>query len=428
MAEQVKVLTPTELNRTIKSILLERKELKDIWLKGEISNYTSSSAGHIYFSLKDPTSVVKCSYFSYSNRNYKGSKLKDGMQVQIYGSVSLYEPGGYYSINVVRVEEIGKGDIYLQIEKLKADLYAKGIFSPDHKKSLPRLPGTLGIATSPNGAAVEDIIRITRERYPGMNILIAPCQVQGDSAPDSIVAAIKALNDPIWNVDVIIAGRGGGSFEDLMAFNDERVVMAYYNSRVPIISAVGHQIDSLLTDLAADAYAPTPTAAAELAIPIYSELEGYLEDINDRFNQALKYKLDMSRDRFQLIGNKRVFIEPTLLLNDRVQRVDEILNTIFLLGKNNISLKKNKLQKYENINYFAKSVLQKKQNLFSLAEERVENFSPLGTLKRGYSVVRNKNREVITVPSQVKKGEELEIILDKMQKLIVEVREKQDGK
>ncbi len=421
---EIKPLSVSEVNRSIKSILLDRRELKDIWIKGEISNYSPSGAGHIYFSLKDATSVIRCTFFSFQNKNYKGKKLLDGMEVQVFGSINLYEPGGYYSVNVARVEELGKGDILYKLEKLKAELNAKGIFNIERKRPIPRFPKTLGIATSPNGAAVEDIIRIAKERYPNLNILIAPCQVQGDSAPTSIVSAIEELNNPKWEVDVIIAGRGGGSFEDLMPFNDESVVMAYYNSRVPIISAVGHQIDSLLCDHAADAYVPTPTAGAELAVPEIEDLENYLDDMENRFNQALKYKLDIARDRLHLISNKHIFIEPRMLLTDRIQRVDEIINRIFLLGKNNISSKNNLLQRFENIKIYAKSVLNAKDNQFQLALGRVDSFSPLETLKRGYAVARNKKKEVISSPAQIKVGEELELILKDQVKIKVEVKEK----
>lgn len=421
---EIRPLSVSEVNRSIKSILLERRELKDIWIKGEISNYSPSGAGHIYFSLKDATSVIRCTFFSFQNKNYKGKKLRDGMEIQVFGSINLYEPGGYYSVNVSRVEELGKGDILYQLEKLKAELNAKGIFNIEHKRPIPRFPKTLGIATSPNGAAVEDIIRIAKERYPNLNILIAPCQVQGDSAPASIVGAIQELNNPKWEVDVIIAGRGGGSFEDLMPFNDESVIMAYYNSRVPIISAVGHQIDSLLCDHAADAYVPTPTAGAELAVPEIEDLEQYLEEIENRFNQTLKYKLDIARDRLHLISNKHIFLEPQILLMDRIQKVDETLNRIFLLGKNNIANKHNLLQRFENISIYAKSIVNTKENQYNLALGRVENFSPLETLKRGYAVVRNKKKEVISSPDQIKVGEELELILKDQKKIKVEVKEK----
>ncbi|MCB1190394.1 MAG: exodeoxyribonuclease VII large subunit [Leptospiraceae bacterium] len=415
-------LTVSDVNRFIKSILSSQKDLKNIWVKGEISNFTRSGNGHIYFSLKDPSSLIRCTFFSYSNQYYKGKPLKDGLEVQVLGSISVYEPGGTYSINVTKVEELGKGDILYQIEQLKQKLYTLGIFDPKRKKPLPKLPKTLGIVTSPHGAAIEDIIRIAQNRYPNINILIAPCSVQGEEATSSIINAISELNNPLWDVDVIIAGRGGGSFEDLMAFNQEDVVMAYYNSNVPIVSAVGHQIDSVLSDLAADHFSPTPTAAAEDVIPDIQEYELYLEGVGERLDQSLKFKLKINQDRFGLISNKRVFTEPETMLMDRYQKVDETINRIFLLGKNYISAKRQNLQQFEKLSFLIKGVMQNKKGGFEVASERIENFSPLLTLKRGYSVVRDLQKKVITSYKQVQKGQELEVILSEG-KFLAEVKE-----
>jgi exodeoxyribonuclease VII large subunit len=421
LSDTVKTYSVSELTRSIKQTLQDKKEFKDILIKGEISNLTNNSSGHIYFSLKDPTSILKCVFFSYANKNYKGKKLTDGLEVQVQGSVNVYEPGGYYNLNVSKVQELGQGDIQFRIEKLKKELEAKGIFDIERKRSIPEFILTLGIATSSTGAAVEDIIRIARERYPNLNILIAPCLVQGETAVDSIVAAIEDLNDPKWNVDVIIAGRGGGSLEDLMAFNEEKVVMAFYNSRVPIISAVGHQVDTLLSDFAADLRAPTPTAAAEVAVPELAAAEEILNDLESRIKNSLLYKKELSSERLQSLISKRIFIEPMIMLTDRIQRVDETLNRIFLLGKNNISSKEKQFAKFDDIKKNIMASIEKKQNSFRLALVRVENFSPLETLKRGYSVIRNKNKMVITSPDEVKNGEELEIILkaEKILKVIV---------
>lgn len=410
-ANPAKVYQVSEINATIKSIINDKPELKNIWVKGEISNYSSSSGGHIYFSLKDPASVIRCTFFSYANKNYKHILLEDGKEIQVYGSVSVYEQGGTYNINVTKVEVLGEGDLLLKIEKLKRELQKKGIFDPERKRRLPRLPKTLGVATSLYGAALADIMRIATERYPNINILIAPCQVQGEEAPGSIIGAINELNNPEWEVDVIIAGRGGGSIEDLMAFNDERVVMAFYNSRVPIVSAVGHQIDSLLTDFAADNYAPTPTAAAELVVPEIEELEVYLEDLEVRLNQALQYKLNLAKDRLRLIASKRVLTEPTEILSNRTQKLDDLIGKISLVGKNFIAKKKSLLQKFDTLPYSIRSLISNKTNSFNIQSEKIENFSPLLTLKRGYSVVRNKNKSVLTSVQQIGVGEEIEVIL-----------------
>jgi exodeoxyribonuclease VII large subunit len=406
-----KIYSVSEVNANIKSILTSKPELKNIWVKGEISNLSTSGTGHTYFSLKEPNSLIRCTFFSYSRKNYKGKSLEDGMQVQVYGSITVYEPSGAYNLNVTQVQPIGIGDILARVEKLKQELKTKGIFDTAHKKPLPRLPKRLGIATSSFGAAIEDIIRLAKDRYPNIDILIAPCVVQGEEAVASIITAIRALNDPQWEVDVIIAGRGGGSYEDLMAFNDERIVMEYYNSRVPIVSAVGHQVDSLLSDFAADAYAPTPSAAAEMVIPELENLELYVEEMEDRIQKSLTNLIRWSSDQLRLISNKRSLTEPTALLTDRSQKVDDLLSRITLLGKNFLAGKKSRLQNFDILSYKTQTQIEKKKNAFLLASERLENFSPLLTLKRGYSVVRDAHQKVITSYKQVKQGDTIEIIL-----------------
>ncbi len=412
--DSTKVFTVSEINKTIKEILHDYKGLKNISIKGELSNISRSGNGHVYFNLKDSSSVIKCAFFSFNYQKQTAKvSLKDGMEILVSGSLNVYEPGGYYSINVTRVEELGQGDIFYKIEQLKKSLEAKGIFNESRKRQIPKYPKRLGIATALSGAAVEDIIRIAKERYENINILIAPCVVQGETAPMSIVSAIQELNKPEWEVDVIIAGRGGGSIEDLMAFNDERVVMAFYNSRVPIISAVGHQIDSVLSDYSADFTAPTPTAAAEYAVPDLLENLDYLNDLGNRLNQSLLNKLTNQKERFRLISGKNIFLDPRFMLIDRSRKLDDILDKIQLLGKNFLTKKKSELQRFDKLQLIMKSQLDNHTKKFAILNERIENFSPLGTLKRGYSVVRNKQKKVITSKSDVKKGETLEIILDK---------------
>jgi exodeoxyribonuclease VII large subunit len=411
--DAAKVFTVSEINKTIKEILHDYKGLKNISIKGELSNISRSGNGHVYFNLKDSSSVIKCAFFSFNYQKQTAKvSLKDGMEILVMGSLNVYEPGGYYSINVTRVEELGQGDIFYKIELLKKSLEAKGIFNEIRKRQIPKYPKRLGIATALGGAAVEDIIRIAKERYENINILIAPCIVQGDAAPMSIVSAIQELNKPEWEVDVIIAGRGGGSIEDLMAFNDERVVMAFYNSRVPIISAVGHQVDSVLSDYSADFASPTPTAAAEYAVPDLLENLDYLNDLGNRLNQSLINKLTNQKERFRLISEKNIFLDPGFMLIDRSRKLDDILDKIQLLGKNFLTKKKSELQKFDKLQLIMKSQLDSHTKKFAILNERIENFSPLGTLKRGYSVVRNKQKKVITSKSDVKKGETLEIILN----------------
>ncbi|TGK53536.1 exodeoxyribonuclease VII large subunit [Leptospira kanakyensis] len=417
-------LSVSEVNRLIKSKLQDSPEFKNIWIRGEISNHSqTNSSGHMYFSLKDQTSVIKCAFFSFQAKNYRGTPLRNGMEILVYGSVSVYEPGGYYSITVQKVEEIGEGDILLKIEKLKKALHEKGIFDVNHKRPLPKFPKRLGIVTSPKGAAVEDIIRIATDLNPSIQILVSPCLVQGDGAEVSIIEAIKEINDPKWEVDVIIAGRGGGSFEDLMAFNQEAVVMAYYNSKIPIISAVGHEIDRVLTDLAADATTPTPTAAAKLAVPNVSDTLIRLDEMEDRIKSALKAVVRLGKEKWVGITGRPVFQNPKTLLETRTGALEELVTKISLLGKNYLVRKQSEFQKFDTLSHNWKSYLERIQNKFTLAEQRLVHFSPLGTLQRGYSVVRNKDKQVISSIHKIKKNESLEVFLSDG-KLLVEVKEK----
>lgn len=406
-----KPLSVSELNKKISNLLSSSLEFRSIWVKGEISNFNIAPSGHFYFSLKDSTSNLKCTFFQGRSQSYSGRPLKNGMEVLAQGNINVYEPRGEYSLNVFKVEEVGQGDIYLQVEKLKRELHAKGIFDPSKKRPIPKIPKTLGVATSPTGAAIEDIIRIATTHYPNINILISPCLVQGTEAPDSIVQAIEILNDPKWEVDVIIAGRGGGSYEDLMAFNTEKVVMAYYNSKVPIISAVGHEIDKVLSDYSADANAPTPTAAAKMAVPEIDSLLIYLDEITRRQELAIRHKIQYSRDRLTKISDKRTLSEPDQYILDRYQSLDDVLTRISLIGKSFVSSKREKLQVLERINFRMEQNLERKKNRLGIATERITNFSPLSTLSRGYAVARNKNKKVIHSYKDVKKDEPLEIIL-----------------
>ncbi|WP_061218866.1 exodeoxyribonuclease VII large subunit [Leptospira weilii] len=409
--EDSKPLTVSEVTRILKNLITGSKDLKNIWVRGEISNYSKASSGHIYFSLKDSSSLMRCTFFNYSNKNYSGKPLSDGKEVQVYGTVTLYEAGGSYNLNVTRVEELGQGDILLQIEKLKQKLAAEGIFDPERKRRIPSFPKTLGIATSPSGAAIEDIIKIARSRFPGINILISPCFVQGDEAPDSIAAAIEELNHPSWEVDVIIAGRGGGSFEDLMAFNDEKVVRAYANSRIPIISAVGHQTDVLLSDFAADHSTPTPTAAAEYAIPKEEDVLQFLTQLEGRLKTSLLARISSSKDRLRLLSGKFIFKEPMQLLNQRNQRLDEIGVRLQKALFNKVGLARVRLERYEDLTSKMRNIFFHKKQRAEFWTTKVEDLSPPATMKRGYSILKNQKGKIIRSPEETKPEEELQVLL-----------------
>jgi len=408
---QDKAYSVSDINRQISIWISSNVNFQSIWIRGEISNFSVGPTGHNYFSMKDANSSIRCTFFAGKKMLYRGSPLKDGMEVLAFGNIKVYEPKGEYSLQVEKVEEVGSGDIFMKVEKLKKELAAEGIFDPEHKKPLPKLPRTLGIATSPNGAAIEDIMKIALSNYPNLNILVAPCIVQGPEAPASIINAIELLNDPRWNVDVIIAGRGGGSYEDLMAFNERAVVMAYYNSRVPIVSAVGHEIDKVLTDYAADASAPTPTAAAKLVVPEVRTILNAISELDRRILSCCKNKIQSCIEKLESIARRRTLTDPYQYIQDRYLQLDDLVMRIGLLGKNYIMKKQQRISVFEKIFFKIEQNLERKKNRLSIAKERLENFSPLATLKRGYSIVRNKNKNVISSYRQLRENENLEIIL-----------------
>jgi exodeoxyribonuclease VII large subunit len=411
MNDSTSPLQVSEVTRVIKSLLSNHPNLKTIWIEGEVTSLSKSMNGHIYFSLKDSGSVLKCALFSQVAKSINTSTLKDGAKVVLMGSINVYEPGGYYNFVVSKLKEFGQGDLFLEIEKLKKELDEKGIFSPDHKKPIPGFIKTLGIATSPHGAAVEDIIKKSRERYPNLNIIIAGCVVQGDEAPLSIVHAIETLNQPELNVDVIIAGRGGGSKEDLMAFNTREVVMAFYNSRIPIISAVGHQIDSVLSDLSADYFTTTPTAAAEFCVPDIFNLEQIIDELDERILNSLSLKIKNLKERWENLRSRPKLQNPKKIIEEKKGMIDSIIQNFYYQGKQRIQNSKISLSKFDHMDQIFRMKISEKNHLFELSKERLEHFSPLLTLKRGYSVTRDNNHKVISSINSVKINDKLEIIL-----------------
>lgn len=404
------VWSVSRLNQTVSSILQSEDMLQGLWLEGEIFNLTYHTSGHIYFSLKDDRCTVNCTFFKGANQKLKGLKLQNGMQILAYGGISVYQPRGNYQFNVQRVTLAGEGELRVRIEQLKKKLHSEGLFDPERKRNLPFLPLTIGVATASTGAAIQDIIRVARYRFPEINILLAPCVVQGDGAVSSICKAIEALNDPSLGVDVIIAGRGGGSFEDLMAFNEEPVVRAYASSRIPIVSAVGHEIDSPLTDLAADVYAPTPSAAAEKVVPVRQDLEQALDEMEYRMGTALNQRLRTVRERMHRVSTSGVYQNPMAILRHPAERLDwlhrEMIGT--MQGVHIQSLRG--LERFAHLPMLFARELDRHSRRFSLLSERLDNYSPLGTLKRGYSVIRDRDGTVIREVGQLKEAQEVELL------------------
>jgi len=382
--------------------------LSNVWVKGEIYNLTYHSSGHIYFTLKDDSASISAVFFKYANKNLK-FRLEDGMKVLVSGGITVFEKRGSYQLNVLQARPEGAGELQKRIEQLKKKLSEEGLFDQLRKKELPFLPARLGIVTSPTGAAVRDIIKVALRRYSNIEIIIAPAKVQGDDAAASIAAAIRELNKPRWNIDVIIAGRGGGSFEDLMPFNEEIVIRAFAESAVPIISAVGHQIDHPLSDDAADAAAPTPSAAAEIAIPLKSDFIDEIEYLKTRMTNSLSNNYLNYKTSLKNLTSKKIFRDPYEILNSRQMMLTDTEGRMVNLMKHRVSSEREKLLRLPDIYRLQKRLLVQKKHDMELLIQNLNNLSPLNIMSRGYSIVLDRNRSVIKSVEKINQGDTVEI-------------------
>ena len=423
MSNNTNVLTVSSINELIRVHLQKHPPLSEVWLEGEVSNYKQqNSSGHIYFSLKDSSSQINCTFFRGKNLGYQHLKIQDGVKVLVFGSITVYKPRGNYQFNIERAMLSGEGELRRKLEELQKKLQQEGLFDPVNKKPLPLLPITLGVATAASGAAIRDIMQHALARYPNLNITLVSCLVQGPEAPASIIHALQLLQEPERKVDVIIVGRGGGSFEDLLAFSEENVVRAIAACRLPIVSAVGHEIDSSLSDYAADSSAPTPTGAAVMVTPVIGELSNRITENQIRMQVKLEDMYKQNYERLIQICNSPVYKEPLAILNNYWQRLDELKKNI---QQASLATQQRAWRSYERLAYLPQLLYEKNlsrlKQQHELLNERLQNFSPLATLKRGYAVARNKSKEIIRSPKDVAIGEKLQIILDKGQ-LDVEVK------
>lgn len=320
--EPARVLSVRELNRYVKLKLDQDALLQDVWVRGELSNFSRHTSGHMYFTLKDESGRVKCVMFASYNQRLPFMP-KDGMRVLARGSVSVYERDGQYQLYVTALQPDGIGSLYLAFEQLKKKLEAEGLFDPAAKRPIPAFPRTVGVITSPTGAAVRDIITTIRRRNPSVRVLLYPVQVQGKDAAPSIVKAIDAMNR-IGEADVLIVGRGGGSLEELWAFNEEAVARAIRRSAIPVISAVGHETDYTIADFAADLRAPTPTAAAELAVPHAGELRMRLLHLRQRMIKSTRLIVGQARERWRHAARSPYFTQPRRTLLAQAERLDRL--------------------------------------------------------------------------------------------------------
>ena len=386
MARQV--LTITQLNEYIRSRMDADPFLSGIAVRGEISNYKLYPSGHHYFTLKDEGAALKCVMFKSSAQRLR-FRPENGMKIIAMGKVSVYPRDGVYQLSCTALAMDGVGDLYAAFEQLKGKLAKEGLFDPAHKKQLPKYPGTIGIITSSAGAAVHDMLRILRKRYPLTNVRLLPVRVQGAEAPGEIAAAIRYANR--YNLaDLLIVGRGGGSIEDLWAFNDERVAYAIYESAIPVISAVGHEPDVTISDYVADLRAATPSNAAELAVPDQQALRQTLDSFFAVMANALSRQIKASRQHLKVLSESQSLKSPTGYLEQRRKNLQLLQNR--MISAQNASLARSKQRYIANIS-------------------KLDAMSPLKVLTRGYSMAQTEDGTLLRSVSQVELGQRISVSL-----------------
>lgn len=378
--------TVTGLTRYLRQLLESDASLQDVWVQGEISNLSRPSSGHVYFTLKDAGASLRCIMWRNDAARLRFT-LQDGKAIEAHGNISLYEAGGQYQLYADVLRPLGEGALYQEFLRLKALLEAEGLFNLDHKRPIPEFPHRIGIVTSPTGAALRDILNTLRRRLPLLEVVLAPVPVQGDEAPLAIVTALRSLNLNVLP-DVILLARGGGSIEDLWAFNDERVVRAVAESRAPVITGVGHETDFTLVDFAADLRAPTPTAAAEMATPVtILDLKANLAEIGRVLVSGTISILQRKRESMTWVENQRRMVSPFRRLQTERQRLDELTRHGNAAQFQRLDLTAERLKGLEN-------------KLLAL--------NPMAVLRRGYAVV-TKDKKVVVSNSQVQEGDALHV-------------------
>lgn len=386
-----KYLSVSAITRYLKAKFDSDDNLRVVFLKGEISNIKYHTTGHIYFSIKDETSKINAIMFS-SNAKKLLFRPIDGSKVLVTGRISVYEATGGYQIYVEEMIEDGIGNLYVAFEKLKQDLAKEGLFDQKYKKPIPKIPNRVGVVTASTGAAIKDIISTIKRRYPICEVILFPSLVQGDGAKDDIVRNIKKAED--YNLDVLIVGRGGGAIEDLWPFNEECVARAIFDCTIPIISAVGHEIDFTIADYVADMRAPTPTGAAEMAVPNITDLINNINNLKIRLNESINKKINYQKLYLDSIKNSYAIKNPLIMYENKKQKLDILIDNLNKVLIKKYDNAKHKLEILKN-NYILNNpnVLYKdKMNKLDYLIEKLELINPLGVLKRGYSLTYQDNK------------------------------------
>ena len=379
------VYTVKQVNSYIKNMFTQDFMLNRIYVKGEVSNCKYHTSGHIYFSLKDESGTIACVMFA-GQRGGLSFHMREGQQIIVLGSVNVYERTGSYQLYAQEIRLDGEGTLYEKYQMLKQELEEMGMFAPEYKKAIPRYAKRIGVVTAPTGAAVRDIMNISARRNPYVQLLLYPAQVQGEGAKESIVRGIRMLETK--NVDVIIVGRGGGSIEDLWAFNDECVARAIFDCQVPVISAVGHETDVTIADYVADLRAPTPSAAAELAVWDYRQLQGYLDECRLRMNRSMTGAFRINRLRLKELDVRLSYLHPRHKLQDQQQRLIELEEELRTLMRDRVKEARHRL---------------------AIQIEKLNGLSPVRKLNQGFAYVEEADGGVVKSIRQVEKGDELTV-------------------
>ena len=379
------VYTVKQVNSYIKNMFTQDFMLNRIYVKGEVSNCKYHTSGHIYFSLKDESGTIACVMFA-GQRGGLSFHMREGQQIIVLGSVNVYERTGSYQLYAQEIRLDGEGTLYEKYQMLKQELEEMGMFAPEYKKAIPRYAKRIGVVTAPTGAAVRDIMNISARRNPYVQLLLYPAQVQGEGAKESIVRGIRMLETK--NVDVIIVGRGGGSIEDLWAFNDECVARAIFDCQVPVISAVGHETDVTIADYVADLRAPTPSAAAELAVWDYRQLQGYLDECRLRMNRSMTGTIRINRLRLKELDVRLSYLHPRHKLQDQQQRLIELEEELRTLMRDRVKEARHRL---------------------AIQIEKLNGLSPVRNLNQGFAYVEEADGGVVKSIRQVEKGDELTV-------------------
>lgn len=417
-------ITVGQLNNYLKRKFEADQHLEHVYLKGEISNCKLHSRGHLYFSLKDETSVIGAIMFA-GNVSTLKFEPKEGTKVFAEGKVTVYEASGKYQIVVTKMEPDGIGALYIAYEKLKKDLEKEGLFNKDRKRAIPKYPKKIGIVTAPTGAAIRDILSTIKRRYPICETILFPALVQGETAKESIVKCINEAQN--YDIDVLIVGRGGGSIEDLWAFNEEIVARAIYASKVPVISAVGHEVDFTIADFVADLRAPTPTGAAEMAVPNINDVFKNIDNYKIRMNTQIVGKVKLFEKRLDALKNSYILKNPMSIYEIQEQKLSSFIDKLNISLKNKLDTSKLSFNRIKN-NYILNNPLELLNNFNKKHElyiNKLDLLNPLNILRKGYSVVTLNNKSVTSF-KEVKTNDEINIRLSEgfIKASVREVKEK----